>query len=320
MKSSRLKELIRRYQSGKASPAERYIVDRWLESFQQDDGNGAGVEETGYLTSFQQTVLDRAFATGKPSVKHRPHWARWAAAALLLSVVSMSLWFYTQQSGAGGAQVPEGITQTVSTGIRQVKRLMLPDSTIVFLNANTSLEVAADFGTHERVVKLVGEAYFEVQRDTLKPFKVQTDGLEVKVLGTLFNVNAYQTLDDIQVAVNAGKVQVSDQNQVLALLHAEEGLTYNRQTASFQRSQLSSTKASSWREGVSVLAEASFAMLAQVLHNYYGIELLSTDNKVRSTAYNFTVRSTRTLEQTMVQLCEMLTKKYRKEGNRIIIY
>ena len=319
MESSRLKKLIKRYQNGTASPAERYIVERWLESFQQEKESHPELGDAA-LASFHRQVLDRAFGGKRATLNYRRRWVAWVAAACVLCAVSLSWLLHVRQSGEGNKRLHQGTAQTLSTGIGQVKRLVLPDSTVVYLNANTVLEVTAGYGKGERAVKLEGEAYFEVKRDTLQPFRVQTDGLEVRVLGTAFNVNAYHALEDIQVAVSTGKVQISDARQVLALLEASEGLTYNRQTAEFQRVQVSPTDGASWREGISVLVDGSFDRLAQILRNHYGVTLESDDGDVRSVTYNFTIRSTRTLAQTMEQLCEMLNKHYRKEGNRVIIY
>lgn len=306
MKFFRLKKLIQRYQQGKASPAERYIVERWLESFQHDEQRPWGTAEK--LQNFKQHVLDRAFA-GR-TVRPRPNLRgiKWAAAAVVLATVVISLLLFRTDNAP----------YVLATGIKQIKHLTLPDSTSVYLNANSRLTV--DFGKRERVVILEGEAFFEVTPDQSKPFKVHTRGLDIGVLGTAFHVNAYPSVDDIRVTVRSGSVQVADSGRVLAVLKAADGLTYNRHTDEFYRTEISAGEEPSWWTGVTVLTDASFAMLAQSLYNQYGIVLESTDDDVRAATYNVTVRASRTLEQTLSQLCAMVQKKYRKEGNRVVIY
>ncbi|MFC3197625.1 FecR family protein [Parapedobacter deserti] len=319
MESSKLKELINRYQSGKATSAERYVVDCWLESLQKAGDRNQALDDPGYLSSFQQELLFRVLGEAHQPRNRYPR-IRWAIAALVLCTVSLSILFYFRQVPNKADPAQKKMVQTSVTGVNQVKRLLLPDSTVVYLNANTSLQLPANFGADDRVVKLVGEAYFEVKHDSTRPFIVTADDLQVTVLGTAFNVSAYAALADIEVTVGSGRVQVADAKRTLGLLHAEEGITYNRQTADFQYTRAQPTTKSLWREGVDVLADAPFAVLAQVLYNRYGVQLESTDPQVRTSSFHFTMRATRTLEQTMEQLSEMLKKKYRKEGNRIIIY
>ncbi len=83
----------------------------------------------------------------------------------------------------------------------------LPDGTKVFLNQNSTLTAAVDFNGDTRTVKLTGEAYFDVKRDETRPFIIKANGTEVRVLGTSFNVKAYDKR--VSVAVTSGKVQFS---------------------------------------------------------------------------------------------------------------
>lgn len=315
MKPTYLKTLIIRYQSGKASRAERYIVERWLESFQNEEADKT-LDDPQFLVLFQQGVVRQAFAkTPSLNIRHN-QWRAWAIAAILLCVVSVSLIFYAGQPSASQNEVPQALT----TGDKQIKRLTLPDSTIVYLNSNSSLEISGNFGKRTREVNLKGEAYFEVARDPSKPFKVQADRLAIKVFGTSFNINARQSLKDISVFVNSGEVQVSDPVKTLALLHAEDGISYDRDGKNFQLMRIPDEEKSSWWEGVDVLRNASYAMLKQVLYNRYAVTLEVADPALNKLTYTFTIRSTRTLEQTMDQLTAMLNKKYRKEANSVIIY
>ncbi|WP_428654821.1 FecR family protein [Runella sp.] len=84
---------------------------------------------------------------------------------------------------------------------------ILPDGTKIFLNHNTTLTYADDFGKETRTVTLKGEAYFEVKRDENRPFIIHANDTEVRVLGTAFNVRAYDK--KVNVAVTSGKVQFS---------------------------------------------------------------------------------------------------------------
>lgn len=93
-----------------------------------------------------------------------------------------------------GAELPGGLSaiNTLSTAKGETYQVKLPDGTIVWLNAASSLTYAVNLLDHgQRKVSLKGEAYFEVKKDKSHPFVVRTDDQEVQVLGTHFNVNAY---------------------------------------------------------------------------------------------------------------------------------
>lgn len=109
---------------------------------------------------------------------------------------------------------------TVSTGFGQKKRLVLPDSSVVMLNSNSSLSIPTYWnGDSSRLVKLKGEAFFEITKDPHgAPFIVHTEFLDVKVLGTQFNVYAYDSLPT--VALKEGRVEVFyASNQTLKQLY-----------------------------------------------------------------------------------------------------
>lgn len=102
---------------------------------------------------------------------------------------------------------------TVTTPRGGQYQVVLPDGTKVWLNAASSLYFPTSFTGKERIVKVTGEAYFEVARKEDQPFKVLTQGMEVKVLGTHFNVNAYADETAINTTLIEGKVMVSHQGK-----------------------------------------------------------------------------------------------------------
>lgn len=102
---------------------------------------------------------------------------------------------------------------TLSTARGETYSVKLPDGTQVWLNAASSIRYAADFSMHTtREVELEGEAYFEVAKDTERPFIVHTDRQQVKVLGTRFNVSSYTDEPDLRTTLLEGSVEISYQN------------------------------------------------------------------------------------------------------------
>src|SRR5690606_13344215 len=102
-------------------------------------------------------------------------------------------------------------------------RVTLSDGTEVWLNAASTLKYPTKFDREERIVELEGEGYFEVARDTKRPFKVRSAAQEVEVLGTQFNVSAYPDDADAQTTLVNGAVQiVNSQSKIVKLLQPGE--------------------------------------------------------------------------------------------------
>lgn len=245
-------DLLARYVSGETTPDETRQVKAWLDQ-------SAGQEEE--LLRFQKiwetaevikptakVNVDAAWkkVSKQLSVQHpssvppltaltneaavRPlHTAKkssnfifWRAAASILVVLGLG-WpgyrFFQQTNEPAIANVLK--TQQKTT------EQLLPDGTKVFLNHNTTLSYAEDFGKDTRTVTLRGEAYFDVKRDENRPFIIQANGTEVRVLGTSFNVRAYDK--KVNVAVTSGKVQFSTP-KVKTLLVKDETATAQADT------------------------------------------------------------------------------------------
>ncbi|PWB27680.1 FecR family protein [Flavobacterium sp. HTF] len=127
-----------------------------------------------------------------------------ACAALLISMAGYQFYFALK------SKTPEIITQTFPQDIRLLR---LSDGTRVWVNENTQIEYPEHFAANERIVKLKGEAFFEVARDTTRPFIISSGNIKTTVLGTSFDVKAYGNIAEVNV--RTGKVKVeSTQNAV----------------------------------------------------------------------------------------------------------
>lgn len=118
----------------------------------------------------------------------------------------------------------DAVYNTVTTPRGGQYQIVLPDGTKVWLNAASSLHFPTSFTGKERVVEVTGEAYFEVARKENQPFKVLTEGMEVKVLGTHFNVNAYADEAASSTLLLEGKVMVSHRGKNVLMNPGQQAL------------------------------------------------------------------------------------------------
>jgi ferric-dicitrate binding protein FerR (iron transport regulator) len=153
----------------------------------------------------------------------------------------------------------------------------LPDGSKVKLNSESHLEYYSDF-EHERSVKLVGEAFFEIVEDTLRPFYVNTGDLRVRVLGTTFNVEAFPFEKTINIALVTGKVLI-ERKEGLEIKHVNqlspnEMLIYEHQSAQYDIAKFETKSVTGWKDGELHLDEPDFHSVVKKLERWYGVEIM----------------------------------------------
>ena len=155
----------------------------------------------------------------------------------------------------------------------QRAQITLSDGTEVWLNAKSTLTYPANFLAEERCVNIVGEAYFDVAKDTEKPFIVSSKNIEMKVLGTEFNVYSYPELDLVETKLIEGSLQVSESgnqsNRVV--LKPNEQVSYS--DGIMNVSTITNDAYLLWKEGIYTFDNAPFAQIIKKLELYYDVTI-----------------------------------------------
>lgn len=263
-----IQHLITLYVSGEISPEEQTVLDAAMEA----DPNVAvelaqavelwsilevGNEEFQPNSDVALEKLQAEINAPDEEIRVLPVLQRprtWvAAAAIALLVVSSAFLLPNLLGGEGGK------TYMAENGLLDI---YLPDSTHVWLNEDSKIAYASDFNSSERRVTLSGEAYFEVRRDEEVPFIVQTGTAETRVLGTTFNVRAYEDEESIEVAVTSGKVRFSSlaegENESVFLRRNERGV-YDKETNSLEKELRFEYDQLAWKENPDRLEKTSDA-------------------------------------------------------------
>lgn len=313
------------YLKNRLPPSDRVLLQKWYDSFGEAEEGVPGLEDQSASEKLGEE-LDRRIRSiaEQPAPKRLVPWRKMAAAIVLLAVAGAALWYAGDVRIQQPTEKPSSLQlvfHEVKTGVRQVKKLTLPGGSSIHLNANSKIRIPEVFDNNSRTVYLdEGEAFFEVARDSLRPFLVESGALHIKVLGTAFNVRAYHGLDDIAVAVSAGRVQVSDTSGVLGELTANQGISYSKENGVASIYGVSAGHVHAWMTGVVHLEKAGFEELALAMANLYGIALKSEDPQTAGYRYNLIVRSDRSLEETMDLICQIHKNNYRRKENEITIY
>ena len=174
--------------------------------------------------------------------------------------------------------------QTVST-LAETRTVSLPDGSTVTLNHYSSLSYPEKFKSDKREVKLNGEAYFEVNKNKKHPFIVQTETIDVQVLGTHFNVDAYQNNPDVKTTLLTGSVAVSNKSKsVRVILKPNEIAIYNKGEEKLTRKVLEI----SGRQGEFIFDDLPLQEIARELSNSFGATIHIADTALQN--YRITAR------------------------------
>lgn len=171
----------------------------------------------------------------------------------------------------------------------QRSKVVLPDSSIVWLNSGTTLSYNYNSG-NSRLVKLKGQGFFEITRDESRPFVVQSGDLQVEVLGTRFDVNAYPGNEEISVVLESGSVLLSHSQLSLdCVLEPGEQADYDVASNKVSVHQADIEKLTSWKDGKLIFKNDPMKLVFEKLERWYNIDIEVLDEEVYSSIFTGTV-------------------------------
>jgi transmembrane sensor len=178
---------------------------------------------------------------------------------------------------ASGSEMVYNAVSTPSGGQYEIT---LADGTKVWLNALSTLKFPTAFSGHERSVQLSGEAYFEVSKDNKKPFHVNANGIDVEVLGTHFNVNAYPDETSIKTTLLEGKVKLVKAGAIILLKPGEQGQTDGASGFVLVK-DADVNQAVAWKNGFFSFEDVNIQAVMRQLERWYGIKVQYEGNPVQ---------------------------------------
>lgn len=194
---------------------------------------------------------------------------RYVAVVALPLIGVLCTWLYFSNKGSNfnleQCYVPSGEQRTV----------LLDDGTEVVLNADTYFIYPNTFSSENRIVYLCGEAHFSVTKNPKKPFIVKCGVLDVKVLGTTFNINAYIDDDRITTTLETGLVNVSKESDSdkVYVLHPSDQLIYYRKADTFKKNKVDPEVVSGWRKGELYFESNNLEEILRTLERKYDLHI-----------------------------------------------
>lgn len=224
------------------------------------------------------------------------------AAILFIPLLIASTWLFFRQQNHGVA--PEFAMQEITSppGIRS--QVVLPDGSKVWLNAESTIKFKVPFQKESRDVDIVGEAFFDVTKNTEQPFVVESRNVKVKVLGTRFNFKAFAEDKEIEVVLEEGKIALNLQGNAGTreeIMHPGDRAVIEKESGESIIGQEEITKYIAWHTGKLVFDNTPMSDVARLLDRWYGIEVIVQDPEIMN--YRFTT----TFEnESLLQVIELI--------------
>ncbi|PSL46698.1 FecR family protein [Chitinophaga niastensis] len=205
---------------------------------------------------------------------------------------------------------------TITTPNGGQYHIELPDGTGVWLNAASSLRFPASFSGATRTVELIGEGYFEVAKNAAMPFIVQSKEATVEVLGTHFNMNAYEEEGVIKTTLLEGAVKFHDKTAVLRLIPGQQGQLFRNGTMQLIK-DADVDQAVAWKNGYFQFDGIDLAALIRQIARWYNLEVVYED-KVPEREFTGKISRTVYLSE-VIKALELSDVHCRLNGNRLIV-
>jgi len=320
-----LQHLIKRYSEGKLNLKEQIDLSEQLADTENhiagevlnNDWNSLLDSEIISDKDFNP-ILDRVHHQIRLNESDKPVRINWlqgfqrVAAILIFPLLLSFLAYFYFQSKPSVIPVSYAEIQC-PMGVRT--KFQLPDGSTGYLNSGSTLKYPVQF-ISERKVELTGEAFFDVVHNAEIPFHVNTRNLDIKVLGTTFNVIANEDEQTEEIVLQTGKVDVSSKSgKQLATMIPDQQLTLNIEKQTFAKKVVEATQYTSWKEGKLVFRNEDMQQVARRLSRWYNAEVIIDDRMLE--AYTFHATFADEPLDEVLKLLSMTTPLSFKEEKRI---
>ena len=279
-------DLISRYLLNELSPEEAKAFEHWIESNPENleklnDYKAVWERINNYQKGFNPNV-HKALAivhksagilqNQKSRSRYTPILKIASSAALIIWIIGFAYYFNPSN--------PSDKIVVINSGINEVKEIELPDSSHVWLNENSSLQIPVAFTKKQRKVTLKGEAFFEIKRDETKPFIISTGNTFTEILGTSFNIKMDTLSGNVSVIVHSGKVAFYSsisKSEKSILNRTDEGIFHASGNKIIRSSNLNINYLA-WKTGILTFNDTPLNEVCFELSKYYKKRIKTASN------------------------------------------
>lgn len=286
-----MNELIRKYLHGKAEFADLQQLLSWLQQkehrsewkdIKSEWMNERLTDEMNDQETIAWLKIKKSINLTSNASMQRKRILFYKMVAVFLALISISIFLFKSQD-------PRLLTSTILTDKAQISRLILPDSTVIWLNSGSRLSYDNAYGVKNRNLRLYGEAFFQVKKNKKLPFHVLAGNHDVKVTGTSFMVTNYDRFSTLEVILEEGSVQIVNQaNRTQSRLIPNQKYSYNKATGLASIQKVIPQNLTSWRYGTINFYQSTLEDIATKLELKYNQPFVLSKS-IKNTHFTFTI-------------------------------
>ncbi|MDW7692894.1 FecR domain-containing protein [Flammeovirgaceae bacterium SG7u.111] len=266
------------YLNGELSDAEVSELDQWRKVSPENESYFQKVNKVYESTPRKDLAafspdVDQAWGKFNHAIQQEKtsktglsvYFNNWYKVAAMLSLILLGTWAISMLLSDGMTSI------TVAEGAGSQK-VELEDGTEIWLREGASLTYPTHFDEEKRWVKLEGEAFFDVEKDPSKPFVVEAQATQTKVLGTSFNLNSESVTGNVEIALFTGKVEFVTEKESLTLAPGEK-IAFGASTGKLEKAAIQSPNITAWKTKKLQFVDTPFLEVIHTLERYYNIEI-----------------------------------------------
>lgn len=295
-----MKSTIKKYLSGKSSEKEQKELLEWIrkdnhlaefqdsrKEWKNEIANEAIPSDYQESWNNIQNILFGRMQSELQRTRRTLNFLRYAAIfVVLISIPTLAL-FFSQTSPS----IPLTYT-TVAADLGQISKVVLPDSSVIWINSGSTIRYNNQFSETNRDIDLIGEAFFQVTKNADQPLTVSSEDLRIKVLGTEFSVSAYPEEKYIQVVLEKGKIELTSslQSNFIQEMKPGEMASFNKVKKELLVSTVNTELYTSWKDGLINVYNLPLNEVVIKLGKRYNQQFM-IDDEIKNLPYTFTIKN-----------------------------
>jgi transmembrane sensor len=300
-------ETILNYITGNCKPDEAKNIRNWIESDSENKREYIRLKNL-YTLSSEATSgkeIEKEYQTLKQKLGFKKsgvlHLFREVLKYAAIVIFTFSATYFLVNIETDKASKSEEIVwNEIVVPKGQMSEFVFGDGTHVWLNSGSTLRVPVNSQANIREVHLEGEAFFDVVKKPDLPFVVHTRSLDVKVLGTSFNIQAYPDALNLETTLVEGRVEILNKNQVkLAELNKGELLSFSKSEKIGKIEFVDTTPYYAWRDGKMVFKDKPLGDIAKQLERWYNVKINFNDESLKSFRFSGTILKNKPFDQVL---------------------